>query len=252
MIQGMKNLSTLSLLLALVLFSGCTEERGQPDCPYQPIEWGQQHKQVIDKKQMQGELDLSGKLDAYFNKLGKGSISPRVKTELNKITEEILNSNIEYDKTFVANWNALVADICGKIAILDRNIINDSLIRLEIEKDIVDKAKKFYELATGYNEKQKTQRSPGTKFIPKTEEIKPADSLEVLLTHGYELDGGLVTADGQVLGTASGTSFLTKLPKRPEPYIFAIRTEELECTEIAKLISNRMRIPISNCKTLNK
>lgn len=246
----MKNLSTLSLLLALALFSGCAEERGQPDCPYQPIEWGQQHKQVIDKKQMQGELDLGGKLDAYFNKLGKGSISPHVKMELNKISEEIINSNIEYDKMFVTNWNALVADICGKIAILDRLIMNDSL-RLELEKDIVDKAKKFYELTTSYHGKDKINPSPNTIPAPvTTEEIRPSDSLEVLLTHGYELDGGLVTADGQVLGTASGTSFLTKLPKRPEPYIFTITTEESECTEIVRVVSNRMRIPISNCKNI--
>ena len=105
---------------------------------------------------------------------------------------------------------------------------------------------------------QNIQNSPGilskadhqVNVNPIANQNDLSENFEVLLTYGSELQGGEVSVDGEIVGTAKGFSFLLEVQKHSEPYVFTIKTNYFECTEVVINLSSKTKIPMVNCKKL--
>lgn len=169
------------MIFLLILFSSCQRHEL---CPYKEIEYNQKSTTINNENANNATINLGGKLEKHLKLLGKGTVNGEVKAGLNNLSKKIIESNIDYDVKYVQRWNAMVADICGKIKIFEDESYSDSTRNI-IEKEILKRVVNFYEIVvndtisnTSKKDAKKVVSPNGDKRIVKNTYLEISIQLE--------------------------------------------------------------------------
>jgi len=128
----------------MIIGTSCEKEK---KCPYKELSFNSQVSTNNEKKGLNFNIDLSGELNNYFKKIGKGTINAKTSIELDNISQKMSTSEIKYDEEFVQRWNALVHDLCGQLSLFESNSFSSNSKDV-LEQSIINKVTFFYESVT--------------------------------------------------------------------------------------------------------
>jgi hypothetical protein len=174
--------SIISSIIVILICLGCNEE-----CPYKEIEWENKTSQTENESSNEMKIKVQGGMEGIIKKMGKGHVSAEVDADLKRLSKEITNSSISYDKEFVSNWNSLVMDICGKFYEIQNSQLPDSL-KSEIEKSYCQRVISFYELTFASNDRPIKNNASKSDTEPKVQSQENQIEITIQLpieTRGY-------------------------------------------------------------------
>lgn len=262
----MRKILSLACLLGFIAFFcfSCGEHTYL--CPYQTLKWSKEKVQTSEGNEVKSVFDLGGQLDSYLRRVGKGSLNAEIKNEISYYSDKINSGSIEYDIEFVKRWNALVTDLCGKLALFSDEKFSSSS-RLELEQEVLLAVKSFYRNLTEYKLEpvENQDKNLITEPVPeKPKDNMPKDNVPVnkMLEISIHIDDNHkgysnVLVDGKqakILPASTPSNLRILVGKNPnEKQKILIITEKGDTCEIFKLFDNEdlpIRL-IPNCKTKN-